>query len=116
MTGTQQQAARAVALAERGPLRVVVWAAGSFDWGPADRADPAVWSEVVAVNLTAPTVFTPLVLPLLMAAAPSALIYLGPAAGHTAFADNVAYVASKHGLTGLARATFLDVRDAGVKV
>ena len=46
----------------------------------------------------------------------TSLVYLGSGAGHQAFPHNAAYVASKHGLTGLARATFLDLRDGEVKV
>jgi NADP-dependent 3-hydroxy acid dehydrogenase YdfG len=49
-------------------------------------------------------------------AAPSTLIHLGSGAGRQAYPFNAAYVASKHGLTGLARATFLNLRDAEVKV
>jgi NADP-dependent 3-hydroxy acid dehydrogenase YdfG len=100
----------------RGPLRTVVWAPGLFDWARADAADPDVWRDVLDVNVTAPAVFTALVAPYLVDAAPSTLIYLGSGAGHQAYPFNAAYVASKHGLTGLARATFLDLRDAGVKV
>jgi NADP-dependent 3-hydroxy acid dehydrogenase YdfG len=103
-------------LVARGPLRTVVWAPGLFDWARADVADPDVWHAVLDVNVTAPAVFTALVAPYLVDAAPSALVYLGSGAGHQAYPFNAAYVASKHGLTGLARATFLDLRDAGVKV
>lgn len=98
------------------PLHVAVWTPGLFDWGRADRADAAAWRAVLDVDVTAPAVFTALVAPLLVAAAPSTLVYLGSGAGHQAYPDNAAYVAAKHGLTGLARATFLDLRDAGVKV
>ncbi|SDT36463.1 NADP-dependent 3-hydroxy acid dehydrogenase YdfG [Friedmanniella luteola] len=102
-------------LADR-PLHVAVWTPGLFDWGSAAGADPAAWRRLMDVNVTAPAVFTALVAPLLVAAAPSSLVYLGSGAGHQAYPDNAAYVASKHGLTGLARATFLDLRDAAVKV
>jgi NADP-dependent 3-hydroxy acid dehydrogenase YdfG len=98
------------------PLHVAVWTPGVFNWGRADRADPAAWQALMDVNVTAPAVFTALVAPLLVAAAPSSLVFLGSGAGHQAYPDNAAYVASKHGLTGLARATFLDLRDAEVKV
>jgi NADP-dependent 3-hydroxy acid dehydrogenase YdfG len=37
-------------LAERGRLSVVVYAAGVFDWAPADRADTATWRRVVPVT------------------------------------------------------------------
>jgi len=43
-------------------------------------------------------------------------VFIGSAAGRRVFANDAAYVASKHGLAGLAGATFLDVRDRGVKV
>ena len=100
----------------RGPLGAVVYAAGVFDWAPADEADPAAWERVIRVNLTAAAVLARLALPALLRAAPSALVFLGSAAGHRTFAHNAAYVASKHGLVALARATFLDVRDRDVKV
>jgi NADP-dependent 3-hydroxy acid dehydrogenase YdfG len=103
-------------VAARGPLGVVVYAAGLFDWGPAPTADPQTWARLIGVNLTSAAVLTPLVLPHLIAAAPAALIYLGSGAAHQAYPDNAAYVASKHGLAGLAAATFLDVRDHDVKV
>lgn len=98
------------------PLHAAVWTPGLFDWGRADGADPDAWRRLMEVNVTAPAVFTALVAPRLVAAAPSALVYLGSGAGHQAYPNNAAYVASKHGLTGLARATFLDLRDADVKV
>jgi NADP-dependent 3-hydroxy acid dehydrogenase YdfG len=104
------------AVRAEGPLDVVVWAAGAFDWALADQADPGRWRALAEVNLTAPMVFTALVLPHLVAAAPSALVYIGSGAGHVAYPNNAAYVATKHGLTGLARATYLDVRRHGVKV
>jgi NADP-dependent 3-hydroxy acid dehydrogenase YdfG len=99
-----------------GGLDVVVWAAGVFDWAPAHEADAGRWRQVLDVNLTAAAVLTSLVLPSLVARAPSALVYIGSGAARRAYPFNAAYVASKHGLVGLAHATFLDVRDQGVKV
>jgi NADP-dependent 3-hydroxy acid dehydrogenase YdfG len=114
---TDEAALRAaVAAVAEAPLHVAVWTPGLFDWGRADRADAAAWRTLLEVNLTAPAVFTALVAPVLVASAPSALVYLGSGAGHQAYPDNAAYVASKHGLTGLARSTFLDLRDSDVKV
>ena len=104
------------ASAPGGRLVAAVWCAGLFDWGPADTADPDAWARLLDVNLTAAAVFTALALPALLASAPSSLVYLGSGAAHRAYPDNAAYVASKHGLAGLAGATFLDVRDRGVKV
>jgi NADP-dependent 3-hydroxy acid dehydrogenase YdfG len=50
-------------LPARGPLRTVVYAAGVFDWAPADRADATWWTEVFDVNLTAAARVTAHVLP-----------------------------------------------------
>lgn len=97
-------------------LRVVVWAAGVFDWADAEVAAPDAWAEVLDTNLVAAAAATRLVLPTLLRTAPASLVYVGSVAGHQAFAHNAAYVASKHGLTGLARAVWLDVRDRDVKV
>ena len=116
VTDRPQTLRAAARLGDRGPLSVVVWAAGIFDWAAADAADPSTWARLLDVNLTAAAFLTPLVLPPLLAAAPSALVYLGSGAARQAYAHNAAYVASKHGVAGLAGATFLDVRDRGVKV
>lgn len=108
------------AAAERvlaGPrLGAVVWAAGLFDWADADVADPDAWDRLFDVNLVAAAAATRLLLPGLLAGSPSSLVYLGSAASRQPFAHNAAYVASKHGLAGLAGAVWLDVRDRGVKV
>jgi NADP-dependent 3-hydroxy acid dehydrogenase YdfG len=97
-------------------LSVVVYAAGLFDWSPADTGDPDTWDELLTVNLAAAMRVTRGVLPALLAGAPSSLVLLGSAAAHTPFAGNPAYVASKHGLAGFARSVFLDVRDRDVAV
>ncbi len=97
-------------------LDVVVYAAGLFDWAPADKGDPDVWDELLAVNLGAAMRVTRGVLPRLLAAAPSSLVLIGSTAARTPFAGNPAYVAGKHGLAGFARSVFLDVRDRDVSV
>ena len=103
-------------LAETEPLRVVVWAAGVFDWAPADEADPATWGHLLDVNLTAAARLTPRALVRLGRTPPSTLVFIASGAAHRVFPNNAAYVASKHGLAALAAAAFLDVREAGVRV
>src|SRR5918994_1605378 len=68
-----------------GRLSAVVYAAGLFDWAPADAGDPDVWDELVAVNLTAAMRVTRGVLPALLAGAPSSLVLIGSGAARTAF-------------------------------
>jgi NADP-dependent 3-hydroxy acid dehydrogenase YdfG len=103
-------------LAEAEPLRTVVWAAGVFDWAPVDEADADAWEHLIDVNLTAAAVATRMLMPQLLECAPSAMLYIGSGASRQAFANNAAYVASKHGLLGLSQAVWMDVRDRGVKV
>ena len=68
------------ALAELpGRLSAVVYAAGLFDWAPADDGDPDVCDELLTVNLTAAMRVTRGVLPALLAGAPSSLVLLQPA-------------------------------------
>ncbi|MVA76261.1 SDR family NAD(P)-dependent oxidoreductase [Auraticoccus sp. F435] len=98
------------------PLRTVVWAAGLFDWGATDTADPVRWQQLLDTNLTAAAVLTARVGPALVRSAPSSLVFIGSGAASQAYPDNAAYVASKHGLAGLSRAVFLDLRDRDVKV
>src|SRR5215212_4359091 len=43
----------AAAAAVAGPVGAVVYAAGLFDWGDADAADPDAWAALMQVNLTA---------------------------------------------------------------
>ena len=99
-----------------GRLSAVVYAAGLFDWAPADLGDPDVWDQLLTVNLAAAMRVTRGVLPALLDGAPSSLVLIGSGAARTAYANNPAYVASKHGLAGFARSVFLDVRDRDVAV
>jgi NADP-dependent 3-hydroxy acid dehydrogenase YdfG len=97
-------------------LRAVVWAAGVFDWAPADEADPATWRRLLDVNLGAAAELVALVAPTLVAHAPASLVLGGATAAHRVFPHNAAYVASKHGLAALAEATWLDLRGKHVGV
>jgi NADP-dependent 3-hydroxy acid dehydrogenase YdfG len=111
------EAIKAVASAQVfGPPRILIHAAGLFDWAPADQADPEVWASLVEVNLIAAMRFTRLMLPLLSTYPGSAVVFIASMAGQGYFANNAAYVASKHGLVAFARSVFLDMRDRGVKV
>jgi NADP-dependent 3-hydroxy acid dehydrogenase YdfG len=108
-------AVRKAAAAVERPLRVVVYAAGRFEWADA-VTDPPLSQAVMEVNLGGAVRVTQAVLSALVDAAPSSLIFLGSGAATVAFPHNAAYVASKHGLAGYARAVWQEIRDDGVKV
>ncbi|ROR66709.1 SDR family oxidoreductase [Agrococcus jenensis] len=94
----------------------LVWAAGQFQWGRFDTVDPAGAESVLTTTFTAAVTTTQLLLPSLIAAAPSTVVFVGSGAGRQAYADNAAYVAAKHGIRGFAEALHLDVCDEGVTV
>ncbi len=98
------------------PLTTVVHAAGVFDWCDAEEADLDTWDEVFDVNLSSAARLSRLALPWLLRSAPSSLVLIGSTAAHQAFPHNAAYVASKHGLTGLAGAVRAEVGARGVAV
>ncbi len=102
--------------AEAGAPRVLVHAAGVFDWASAEAADPEAWAGLMQVNLLSVMRLTAALAPALLSHPGSAVVLVASMAGHQAFANNAAYVASKHGLVGFGRALFLDLRDRGVKV
>jgi NADP-dependent 3-hydroxy acid dehydrogenase YdfG len=97
-------------------LEAAVWAAGTFQWGPFDMVDEPGMDDVLASTFTAAAVAARALLPALLEAAPSSLIFIGSGAGRQAYPENAAYVAAKHGLRGLAQALHLDVCDRGVTV
>jgi NADP-dependent 3-hydroxy acid dehydrogenase YdfG len=94
----------------------LVWAAGQFQWGRFDDVDTAETGSLLATTFTAAVTTTQRLLPSLVAAAPSTIVFVGSAAGRQAYPDNAAYVAAKHGIRGFAEALHLDVCDEGVTV
>ncbi len=99
----------------QGEPSVLTHAAGLFDWAAPEQADWATWARLVDVNLTATMRLTHMLLPGLTRPG-GAVVLVGSGAGHQGFANNAAYVASKHGVVGFGRALFLDLRDKGTKV
>jgi NADP-dependent 3-hydroxy acid dehydrogenase YdfG len=113
----RDRAALDAAASDVGPLRVLVWAAGAFDWSAPDTAEPDAIEAVLDSVLVAAARTVRLVLPALLAAEhPASLVLLGSGADRNAFAGNASYVAAKHGLRGLADALHLDLRERGVRV
>lgn len=113
---TETSSAVARVLDQQGKPRVLVHAAGLFDWAAPEQADRTTWGRLVEVNLTAAMRLTHMLVPTLVGQDRSAVVFIASGAGHQGFANNAAYVASKHGLVGFGRALFLDLRDKGTKV
>jgi NAD(P)-dependent dehydrogenase (short-subunit alcohol dehydrogenase family) len=102
--------------AEAGAIDVLVNNAGAASSAPFDRTTPALFAEMIAVNLTGTYLVTRAVLPGMLARRAGRVINVASTAGLTGYAYVSAYVAAKHGVVGLTRALALEVARKGVTV
>jgi NAD(P)-dependent dehydrogenase (short-subunit alcohol dehydrogenase family) len=78
--------------------------------------DDAFWHKTLALNLTAPYLFTKAVLPILLAKKWGRIINIASINGKLPAIHGAAYTASKHGLLGLTRTVALEVARDGITV
>jgi NAD(P)-dependent dehydrogenase (short-subunit alcohol dehydrogenase family) len=120
---TQQgsvQAAVKQAVAERGAIHVLVNNAGQAHSAPFAKTDLALWSQMLAVNLTGTYLCTHAVLPHMLAAAqagtPGRIIHIASTAALQGYAYVSAYTAAKHGVLGLTRSLALELAGKNITV
>lgn len=99
-----------------GRLDILINNAGIFHWGSSLEADPDAWDQLIDLNLRAAMRATRRALPYIARGEHGAVIFIASMAGKFAYGMNPAYVASKHGLVGLAGSVFEDVRERDIKV
>jgi meso-butanediol dehydrogenase/(S,S)-butanediol dehydrogenase/diacetyl reductase len=97
-----------------GGLDVVVAAAGGRGTAAAAETGDAAWAESVRSNLTSAFVLTREALAPLLERRGS-IVIVASLAAHAAGPENVGYVATKHGLIGLARSLARDYGPRGVR-
>jgi NAD(P)-dependent dehydrogenase (short-subunit alcohol dehydrogenase family) len=110
---------RAVAEAVRslGPLGIMVNAAGILDgYAPVHEMSPALWSKVLAVNLTGTFFGCKRALEEMLPAGRGRIVNLASVAGLVGDGGGPAYVASKHGVVGLTRQLAVGAAARGVTV
>ncbi|MBS0374585.1 MAG: SDR family oxidoreductase [Proteobacteria bacterium] len=116
--GTEDGCARAVAETERrlGPvdLLVVNHGLGSAHEKLIWEQDPAVWREMMRVNLDGPFELARLTVGGMCRRGYGRLVFTSSTAGEKAERSGSAYTASKHGVIGLARAIAQDAGEFGV--
>lgn len=114
------QQAVAQAVAERGAVHLLVNNAGQAQSAPFGKTDLALWSQMLAVNLTGTYLCTHAVLPHMLAAAkagqPGRIINVASTAALQGYAYVSAYTAAKHGVLGLTRSLALELAGKGVTV
>lgn len=100
-----------------GPLSILVNNAGEAPSAPFGKTDLAMWSHVLAVDLTGVYQVSQAALPdLLKHGAGARLINVASTAGLVGYAYVAAYCAAKHGVVGLTRALAIELARTGVTV
>jgi NAD(P)-dependent dehydrogenase (short-subunit alcohol dehydrogenase family) len=110
---------RAVADAVRGlgPLGILVNAAGILDgYAPVHEISPALFTKVIAINLTGTFFGCKRALEEMLPAGRGRIINLASVAGLIGDGGGTAYVASKHGVVGVTRQLAVQAASRGVTV
>lgn len=106
----------AAAEREAGPIDILVNNAGAAESAPFAKTDPALWSRMIAINLTATYLGCRAALPGMLMRGRGRIINVASTAGLVGYAYVTAYVAAKHGVIGLTRALALETARKGVTV
>jgi len=104
-------------VASLGPLGILVNAAGILDgYAPVDELSPAVWTKVIAINLSGTFFACKRALAEMVPAGRGRIVNLASVAGLVGDGGGPAYVASKHGVVGLTRQLAVGCATRGVTV
>src|SRR5258706_7931871 len=104
-------------VAALGPLGILVNAAGILDgYAPVHELSPAVWTKVLAINLSGTFFACKRALEEMIPAGRGRIINLASVAGLIGDGGGPAYVASKHGVVGLTRQLAVRAAARGVTV
>ena len=103
-------------VARLGRLDVVVANAGICIMAPWDQVTPEVWRDTIDINLTGTWNTVMAAAPHLVAAGGGSIILTSSAAGLKGLPFLTPYVASKHGVTGLARAFAHELAQHSIRV
>jgi 3-hydroxybutyrate dehydrogenase len=110
------EAAIAGAVAARGTVDMLVNNAGAAEAAPFAKTDEALWSRMLAVNLTGTYLCTHAVFGGMVAAGHGRIVNIASTAALTGYAYVSAYAAAKHGVLGLTRSLALEFARKGVTV
>ena len=111
-----REAAVATAESVFGPVSVLVNNAGIVRWGSVAELDPAVWQEVIGVNLTGVFLGMQAAIPSLRRAGGGSIVNISSVAGLVAYAMEPSDVASRWGVRGLTKSAALELARDGIRV
>jgi (+)-trans-carveol dehydrogenase len=104
------------AVAAFGSIDVVVPNAGIFTWGRLWELSERQWDETIDVNLKGTWITLKVTVPYLIGRGWGRVICVSSTAGLRSFPNISHYVASKHGVVGLARSLALELGAHGITV
>ena len=110
------EAAFAQAVADRGPVSILVNNAGRGDSAPFKRTTTEFFMRMVEINLLSTFLCIRQALPMMTEAGYGRIINVASTAGLVGYRYVTAYVASKHGVVGLTRSLALETAKTGVTV
>ena len=111
------EAAVAAAVADLGPLEVLVNNAGILDgYFNVDEMDAVVWRKVIDVDLTSVFLMSKRALREMLPRARGRIINMASVAGLNGTGGGAAYVAAKHGVVGLTRQMAVVYSSRGVTI
>ena len=115
--GVQQMNALAArALKVFGKLDILVYSTGTNTPDRSmKRLTPALWDELISVNLNGAYYITAAVLPAMRAARSGHLIYISSISGLVPDVSGAAYQAAKRGMVGLAHAIRVEEKENGIR-
>lgn len=103
-------------LAAFGKLDILVYATGTNTPDRAmSRLTPAVWDELITVDLNGAYYITAAVLPSMRAARSGHLIYISSISGLVPDVSGAAYQAAKRGMIGMAHAIRVEEKENGIR-
>jgi len=110
------EAGFARAVADRGPISMLVNNAGRGDSAPFTRTTSAFFMRMVEINLLSSFLCIRQVLPAMTEAGFGRIVNIASTAGLVGYRYVSAYVSAKHGVVGLTRALALETAQSGVTV
>jgi NAD(P)-dependent dehydrogenase (short-subunit alcohol dehydrogenase family) len=110
------QAAVQQAQSRFGPVNILVNNAGQASSQPFAKTDAALWTSMLAVNLTGSFLCSRAALPDMLEAGWGRIVNVASTAGLKGYGYVTAYCAAKHGVIGLTRALAAEIARSGVTV
>lgn len=106
----------AAAVAEFGPVTILVNNAGGVETAPITRTDAAMLRRILALNLESVFALTRLVVPSMLERRRGRIINVASTAGLKGYPYVSAYTAAKHGVIGMTRALAQELARTGITI